>query len=104
MDGEENPDQNNVLPPSDPVEAPVEVTNNEGGDGNEGGDAPEDQEPKSAEPVDENAAEAGEEDQAERTAENPEGGDVPAYAKVDYSKDQSKKDFILTSLQESLGC
>ena len=51
-----------MLPPSDPVEAPVEVTNNEGGDGNEGGDAPEDQEPKSAEPVDENAAEAGEED------------------------------------------
>ena len=51
-----------MLPPSDPVEAPVEVTNNEGGDENEGGDAPEDQEPKSAEPGDENPVEAGEED------------------------------------------
>ena len=75
------------MPPSDLVEAPE--TNNV-----DGGDAPVEEqeivEPGEGEPAEGEVAEGGDEHAEERTAENPEGEEVPAYAKVDYSKDQSK--------------
>ena len=44
-------------------------------------------EPAEGEHAEREIAEGGDEHAEERTAENPEGDDVPAYAKVDYSKD-----------------
>ncbi len=80
------------MPPSDPVVEVPEVTNAEGGD------VPV-EEKEAVEPVEGEAVEGeavegeaveGDVDQEERTAENPEGDEVPAYSKVDYSRDQRK--------------
>lgn len=89
------------MPPSDPVVEVPEVTNAEGGD------VPV-EEKEAVEPVEGEAVEGeavegeaveGDVDQEERTAEIPAGDEVPAYSKVDYSRDQ-RISWMLKTLME----